>query len=348
MGTRGPGFARLLTSMGRRTARPQTIQSRTSIMPQLPAPIETVLGLDVAQDSVTLHDLVTGRTVTVANTGEALLAALEPLRQRALAVCEATGGHETVLLGVLLALAIPAHRADGAKISAFARSLHLAKTDRRDARTLALYGRERGAGLAHWTPPPAHQAALTALVRRRADLVAARKAERARTTAPGAAAIAASLARSLAFLDAEIAGLETAIAELIAATPQLERRQSVLTGLPGIGKTVAASLLALLPELGRLSRRQAAALAGVAPHPDQTGTTRNRGRTIGGRRVLRPVLFLAALTAVRGDNSLSHFYKRLVAAGKPKRLALVAVMRKLVVIANARIADLNTKTLQLT
>ena len=99
-------------------------------MPQLPAPIETVLGLDVAQDSVTLHDLVTGRTVTVANTGEALLAALEPLRQRALAVCEATGGHETVLLGVLLALAIPAHRADGAKISAFARSLHLAKTDR--------------------------------------------------------------------------------------------------------------------------------------------------------------------------------------------------------------------------
>ena len=76
-----------------------------------------------------------------------------------------------------------------------------------------------------------------------------------------------------------------------------DRRQSVLTGLPGIGKTVAASLLALLPELGRLSRRQAAALAGVAPHPDQTGTTRNRGRTIGGRRVLRPVLFPAALHA---------------------------------------------------
>jgi transposase len=317
-------------------------------MPQLPIPIEAVLGLDVAQDSVTLHDLATGQTRTVANTREALLAALEPLRERVLAVCEATGGHEAVLLGALVALGIPVHRADGAKISAFARSLHRAKTDRLDARTLALYGRERGESLARWTPAPAHQAELSALVRRRADLVAARKAERTRATAPGAAAIAASLSRTLAFLDGEIEDLEAAITDLIATTPDLEQRQTVLTGLPGVGKIVAATLLALLPELGQLSRRQAAALAGVAPHPDQTGTTRNRGRTTGGRRVLRPILFVAALTAVRGNNRLSQFYKRLIAAGKAKRLALVAVMRKIVVIANARLAELKTKPPQLT
>ncbi len=239
-------------------------------MPQLPAPIETVLGLDVAQDSVTLHDLVTGRTVTVANTGEALLAALEPLRQRA----RRCARPPAVMRPCCSACSSPWP------------SPPIAPTGPRSApsRAPCIWPRPTGAMPApwpstvasgapawHWTPPPAHQAALTALVRRRADLVAARKAERARTTAPGAAAIAASLARSLSFLDAEIAGLETAIAELIAATPQLERRQSVLTGLPGIGKTVAASLLALLPELGRLpapSRRPGRR----RPPPDQTGT----------------------------------------------------------------------------
>lgn len=309
-------------------------------MSHISVPIEAVLGLDVAQDTVTLHDLVSRKTLTVGNTRAALTAALQSFRDRQLAVCEATGGHEAVLLSVLRELGIPAHRADGGKISAFARSLHLAKTDRLDARILALYGRERGASLMRWEPPAAHQQELTALVRRRADLVAARKTERTRAKAPGAAAVATSLARTLAFLDGEIKDLDAAIARLIDTTPELARRKQVLAALPGVGKTVAASLLALLPELGKLSRRQAAALAGVAPHPDQTGTTRNRSHTKGGRRVLRPVLFVAALTAVRGDNRFGEFYKRLLSAGKSKRLALVAVMRKLVVIANARIAEL--------
>jgi transposase len=323
-------------------------------MSQLPVPIEAVLGLDVAQHSVTLHDLASGRTLTVANTHAALTAALRPFRDHQLAVCEATGGHEAVLLGVLFDLAIPAHRADGGRISAFARSLHMAKhmakTDRLDARTLAIYGRERGAGLARWAPPAAYQQELTALVRRRAELVETRKSERTRAKAPGirapgikapgAKAIAASLERALAFLNEDIHRLEAAIAELIATTPELARRNQVLRGLPGIGSTVAATLLALLPELGHLCRRKAAALAGVAPHPDQTGTTRNRGHTKGGRRPLRSVLFIAALAAVRGDNRFASFYTRLLANGKSKRLALVAVIRKLVVIANARLAEI--------
>jgi transposase len=309
-------------------------------MTHLPVPIEAVLGLDVAQDSVTLHDLASRRTLTVANSHAALTEALRPYRDRQLAVCEATGGHEAVLLCVLLELAIPAHRADGSRISAFARSLRLAKTDRLDARTLALYGRERGASLPRWAPPVPSQQQLTALVRRRADLVAMRKVERTRTKAPGAAAAAASLARTLAFLDGEISDIEAAINTLIAATPELARRQAVLLHLPGVGKTVAASLMALMPEMGHISRRQAAALAGVAPHPDQTGTTRNKARTKGGRRRMRPILFIAALTAVRGQNPFADFYKRLCNAGKPKRLALLAVMRKITIVANARLAQI--------
>src|SRR5690606_36435231 len=130
----------------------------------------------VAQNSVTLHDLASRRTLTVANSSAALSAALLPFGNHQLAVCEATGGHEAALLGVLVALGIPAHRADGGKISGFARSLHRAKTDRLDARTLSLYGRERGATLPRWSPPAPHQAQLAALVRRRADLVVLRKA----------------------------------------------------------------------------------------------------------------------------------------------------------------------------
>jgi transposase len=309
-------------------------------MTQFPARIEAVVGADVAQDTVTVHDLVSARTLTVPNTAQALTDLLTPWRERALVVCEATGGHEATLLGVLHDLAIPAHRVDGAKAAAFARSLRLAKTDRLDARMLAVYGRERGAGLPRWRPSPEHQVTLAAFVRRRSDLVAQRQAERVRAKAPGAGTVADSLSRSLAFLEEEITRIEAEIVALIETTPELERRRAVLRDLPGVGPTVAATLLALLPELGQVPRRAIAALAGVAPHPDQTGTSRDVRRTRGGRRELRPVLFVAALTAVRGDNDLRTFYRHLVAAGKPKRLALVAVMRKIVVIANARLAEL--------
>jgi transposase len=301
---------------------------------------ETVLGLDVAQDTITFHDLSSGRTETLANQADVLRTNLRAYKDRQLAVCEATGGHEAVLLSILSELGIPVHRADGGKINAFARSLHLAKTDRLDARTLALYGRERGANLTRWAPPSDQQRILTSLVRRRADLVEARKIERTRAKAPTARDIAPSIERLLAFLDQEIEDIEAEIERIIKTTPTLQQRNQVLLGIPGIGARVGAALLALLPELGTLSRRTAAALAGVAPHPNQTGTTRNKARTKGGRRPLKPFLFIAALTAVRGNNPLATFYKHLLDKGKPKRLAIVAVMRKIVVIANARIAQL--------
>lgn len=324
--------------MARANARRQS--KARDIMTQFPLPIDTVLGLDVAQDTIVLHDLTTGKTLTLINQSEALRTGLFPFRDRQLAVCEATGGHEAKLLAVLSELSMPVHRADGGKINAFSRSLHLAKTDRLDARTLALYGRERGSTLSRWAPQPSHLRALTSLVRRRADLVETRKVERTRTKAPGAQDIAQSLERFLVFLDKEIADIEQAITKIIETAPRLKQRYAVLIGMPGIGPKVAATILALMPELGALSRRQAAALAGVAPHPDQTGTTRNKARTKGGRRALKPTLFIAALTALRGDNDLARFYKRLISAGKPKRLAISAVMRKIIVIANAKLNQL--------
>jgi transposase len=322
-------------------ARPKTIQSRTLIMNLSLPRIESVIGLDIARDTVTLHDLPTGCTITVANTHKTLLAALTPLKDRALAVCEATGGHEDTALAVLVQLAIPVHRGDGGKISAFARSLGRAKTDRLDAAVLARYGRERGAELPRWTPPSDEQSQFVALVRRRADLVDARKIERTRARAPRAGRMVASFSRAIAFLDGEIKQIEQEIAGLLAQSPAIAGRMAVLRTLPGVGKTVAAAMIAFLPELGAISRRRIASLAALAPHPRDSGTIARHRKTSGGRRALRPILFLAALTAARGQNKLADFYRKLLARGKPKRIALVATMRKIVVIANARLAQTN-------
>lgn len=298
---------------------------------------QSVLGLDVAKNSVTVHELPSGRSLTVPNQPDALAEALAPFSACTLAVCEASGGYEDVLLQVLVSLGMPVHRADAVKAKAFLRSYGRPKTDALDARGLALYAKERGPGLARWRPAEPHQATLTALVERRRDLVAIRAAEKNRRAAPRAAAVRQEIDSLIAVLDHQIRAIDTRIRTLIQATPRLARHEHVLRTVPGIGPTIAALLLAQMPELGRLSRRQAAALAGLAPHPRDSGTARAYRPTTGGRRSLRPPLFVAALAAARANSPLAHFYKRLLQAGKPKRLALVALMRKIVVIANARI-----------
>ncbi len=308
-------------------------------MPKTYERIESAIGLDVAQKTVTLYDSVTERTLTIDNTPEALLEALAPLRGRALAVCEATGGHEDRLLAALASLAIPVHRGDGGKISAFAKSLGRAKTDTIDARMLALYGLERGQTLSRYVPEQDSHVRLAALVRRRIDLVEARKIERTRAKAPRAELARASLNRALAFLDEEIGRIDQEIRELFALAQDLAARKAVLETIPGIAHVTAATLVALMPELGRITRRRAASLAALAPHPRDSGTTNLRRKTTGGRRSLRPILFIAALAATRADNKLATFFNRLVRAGKPKRLALVATMRKIIVVANARLAQ---------
>lgn len=310
-------------------------------MPQTHRQIESVIGLDVSQKTVTLHDRQTDQTLTVDNNLDALFAALAPLRDRALAVCEATGGHEDQLLAVLGRLGIPVHRGDGGKISAFARSLGRAKTDQIDARMLALYGVERGRTLVRYAPEHENHVQLAALVRRRIDLVEARKIERTRAKAPRAHLAKDSIARLIAFLTSEIVALDRQIKTLLAGDAVLARRKATLETIPGIAAVISASLIALMPELGYITRRQAASLAALAPHPKDSGTTNLRRKTTGGRRALRPILFIAALTAARGNNKLATFYQKLVKAGKPTRLALVATMRKIIVIANARLAQIN-------
>lgn len=312
--------------------------------------IQSVLGLDVSCDSVTFYDSLTGQTLTVANRHDELRAALEPFagRDGLTAVCEATGGYEDELLAVLTALAICAHRADAARVKAYIRSFgKRAKTDAVDARWLARYGQERGATLAKWQPAKENRSRISLLSERRADLVAMRVQEKNRLKSPRARLIATDIEAHIVELDTRIAAIETQIATLIRSDPDLKQRESTLRSIPGIGNTIAARLIATMPELGTLNRRQVASLAGCAPHPRDSGKMAAHRTTVGGRRHVRPVLFLAALTAIRGNNKLAAAYKAFIKAGKPKRLALNAIMRKIITIANARIRD-DTNAHQLT
>jgi transposase len=304
--------------------------------------IQSALGLDVSCDSVTLFDSMTGQTVTIENNREALRSALAAYggRPDMLAVCEATGGYEDRVLAVLVALAIPAHRADAAKVKAYIRSFgKRAKTDAIDARWLAQYGLDRSQALVRWQPPEVNQSQVRLLTARRTDLVAMRVQEKNRLKAPRSGMIAADIKDHIAELDRRIAAIEVQIEALIRSDRSLRRRERALRSIPGIGSTIAALLIAAMPELGSINRRQAASLAGCAPHPRDSGKMNGYRAVSGGRRHIRLALFIAALTAIRGDNPLATAYKAFLATGKPKRLALGAIMRKIITIANARLRE---------
>lgn len=295
-----------------------------------------VLGLDVGKAQVALHDPVSGRTQLIANTFKALREALAAFADYDLAVCETTGGYERAALDACLAAGVPAHRADAARVKAFIASHGgRAKTDPIDAAWLARYGAERGACLRRWTPPDPARAAFAALVRLRQDTLVQRTQTKNRRAAPSCGPEAPFLDAQIVFFETQIAALDAAIDTALRQTDDLAEAETKLRAIPGIGPVAARTLLALLPELGALSVKQAASLAGLAPHPRDSGQTNKRRRMTGGRQGLKPTLFMAALSAARTHPRLKLFYNRLIEAGKPKRLALAAVARKLVVFANA-------------
>lgn len=299
-------------------------------------PSDRVLGLDVAKATVVLFDPVSGRTQTIANEPAALEAALKPFADYALMVCEATGGYERAALAAAVSLGLPAHRADAARVKSYIRSLGgAAKNDPLDSRWMTRYGQDRGEALALWEPPLAERDALAGLVRHRQDLLTQRTQAKNRRSAPGAELVGRFLDDQIRFLAEQIDQLDRAIAELVANSPSLAAADASLRAVPGLGPVAARTLLALLPELGKLNRRQAASLAGLAPHPRDSGQSTGRRRTGPGRQGLRPVLFMAALAAARANPALRAFAERLTQAGKPKRLILTAIARKLVVIANS-------------
>ena len=300
------------------------------------------VGCDVGKTEIVVFDSLSGQTTQVANTSAALTAFAATLDAVSLVVCEATGGYEAALLAALTQAGRAVHRADARKVKSFIRSLGtLAKTDALDARALARYGSERHDRLALWQPPDGERVRLQALVQLRHELVRDRTAYANRIAAPTSASTHDRLSRIRNALQAEIEGLEREIQSLIKTHQPLARAAAALQSIAGIGATTAAALLALMPELGSLDRRQVASLAGLAPHPRQSGQANAYRRTRGGRPSLKPVLFMSALSAARYNPTLSAFYNRLVQNGKKPLVALTALMRKLITIANAVVRSNN-------
>jgi len=259
----------------------------------------------------------------------ARLGELEPR----LVVVEATGGLQRQVVAALWAAKIPVAAVNPAWVRNFGKGRGLlAKTDRKDAELLALYA-EREQPVVH-PPADAETLALQGLVMRREQLVEMLVAEEQRLKR-ASAAVRKELRHHISYLEGRLKELEDDIDKLVRRSQAWRRKREIVQSVPGLGKVFSAMVLAKLPELGTLNRKQAGALVGVAPVPDDSGTRHGRRAIAGGRFEVRNKLFMCAMTAVRANPVIKEFYARLLAQGKPKKLALVAVMRKLIVTLNA-------------
>ena len=293
------------------------------------------VGIDVAKDSLQVATS-NGDNFSVGNDPAAIAALCERLvrLEAALVVLEASGGYERRLLVALVSAGLKCARVNPVDVRHFARSRRqFAKTDRIDAALLAVFGAEREAELVTSELDPEREE-LKLLVDRRRQLLAMLKAERNRL-AQAQSWLRISIARTIRALERELGAVEHQIAARVDGSARLKPVHQQLTSVPGVGPGLANILLARLPELGRLNRRQIAALVGVAPFSRQSGRWQGHQSIFGGRASIRAVLYMATLSAVTCNPILRAFYCRLRADGKPAKLALTAAMRKLITILNA-------------
>lgn len=298
---------------------------------------QDVIGVDIAKDWIDVFFLSARRAERVP-MATAELRAFAARARGALVVFEASGGYEHPLAEALDAADVTYARVNPRQAREFARATgRLAKTDRVDARVLA----EMGRALALRPTPPADpgRARLASLMGRRDDLGAMLRAEMARLRQARDASVRRDIGSMIALLRRRIGKLEAEIAAVIGADEALSDRSRLLRTMPGVGPLLAASLLARLPELGRLDRRAIASLAGLAPHACDSGRFRGKRRIWGGRAEVRRTLYLAGFIASRYDPALRAFRRKLQEAGKPAKLAIVACARKLLTVLNAMLRD---------
>ncbi len=299
-----------------------------------------VVGIDVSKASLEVgvvpsgESWCTGQSPAEVNGLADRIAELQPV----LVVCEATGGLELAIVYALIERGVPVHRCEPKRARYFARSLGLlAKTDRIDAFALARFGAT--GELAAQSFPDAQARRLDALTTRRRQLVEAITAESNRLQSTTDPAARASIERHLAWLKGELKALGARIERCVAACPDTRAKVQRMRSVPGVGPVTATVLACALPELGALDRWQAAGLTGTAPLNNDSGKHRGKRRTWGGRKDVRCALYMAALVASRHNPVIRDLYVRLLALGKPKKIALTACMRKLVVILNAMLRD---------
>lgn len=301
--------------------------------------MEVHVGIDVSKDRLDVHVRPSGESFAVARDGDGLaelIARLQPSAPRLVAV-EATGGFEVVVAAAIGGAGLPLAVVNPAQVRHYAQALgKRAKTDKVDAEVIARFAE---ATRPEPRPLPDEATQLLAdLVARRRQIVVMMGAERQRATRLPKR-LKKSCERVIRVLEKELAELDREIDTTVRGTPAWRDKEDLLASVPGVGPIIARTLIAELPELGQLDRHRIASLAGVAPFTRQSGRWRGKSFIGGGRRTVRTALFLAAMAAVRHNPAIRAFRQRLIAAGKPKMVALVACMRKLLTMLNAILRD---------
>jgi transposase len=301
---------------------------------------EAIVGIDVSKERLDVHVLPSAEAFAVARDGKSLEALIERLKTTGvqLIALEATGGYETVVAAALAGAGLPLAVVNPAQVRQFAKALgKRAKTDKVDAEVIARFA-ATAKPMARFSPSQ-EAVILSELVGRRRQLIEMAASERQRKHHARNARVKKSLDRHLKLLEGELSELDKEIGTLVRASPVWREKEDLLSSVPSVADKTARLLIAELPELGTLTRREIASLVGLAPFTRQSGAWKGKATIAGGRTRVRSALFVCALVASRRNPVLSAFYRRLLAAGKPKMVALTAVARKLLTILNAIIRD---------
>jgi transposase len=314
------------------------MQGKEAFEPE--SPTQSSVGIDVSKAWLDVHVLPGDDRLRVANNRQGLTQLKRWLKRFdvAVVVIEATGKWHRPVQRSLFAAGLPTARVDPFRVRAFAKAQAiLAKTDRLDARVLALFGLVMSPAIR--APAPQALEDLAELVTARDSAVAEHTMVKNQLAGATTTFLSRQLKQRSAQLNKHIAALDGEIARRITADPGLARRYAIVTSIPGIGPVVAAILIVGLAELGSLSAKQVAMLAGLAPVADESGERQGVRVICGGRAAVRRALYLAAVTASRCNAALKAFYERLTARGKPAKVAIIAAARKLAVLANTLIRE---------
>jgi transposase len=299
-----------------------------------------IVGIDVSKDRLDVAVRPSGEVFAVERNAaglELLVARFRELSPHIVAL-EATGGFETIAAAALAAAGLPVVIVNPAQIRDFAKAIgQRAKTDPIDAAVIAHFAE---ATKPQPRPLPDQATRLLAdLVARRRQIIEMIVAERQRENRVPFPRLKKSIARLLKALEKELATVDTDIDDAVRGSPAWRAKEDLLASVPGVGPTIARTLIAEMPELGHLGRKEIAALGGLAPFTRQSGQWRGRSFIGGGRTVVRSAVFMGAMVAKKHNPVLKAFFDRLIAAGKPKMVALIAVARKLLTILNAILRD---------
>lgn len=296
------------------------------------------VGVDVSKNTLDAH--YNGKNTTVSNDNKGLKQLYKLLNKEsiegnevAMIVCEATGGYENRLIEFMMSNQIPIHRAHANKIKAYAKYLgKVAKTDKIDACTIAEFA--KNTNIVADTPRKFEEKVLASLLKRREQLKADKARELNRLDKDLDSPVIRSTKSHIKWLEKEIANIDEEICK-VRENEELNANIELLKSVPSVGDVTAATLVAFLPELGKLSTKQLSALVGLAPFARESGVFKGKRFTMGGRAVVRKALYMSALSSVKYYEEMREFYLRLRGKGKGAKTALIAVAKKLLAVLNS-------------